>query len=107
LAAGQQRRSGGSMAGEGGTEVSRELKIRRSVLYRWRDGGSGASGSTEFRGGSPNSICPTKAQGCEGAVWSHDGHLRIAILGRKAGRSPSTRIPTNHRASRWAEALPA
>lgn len=25
------------LAGEGGTQLSRELKIRRSVLYRWRD----------------------------------------------------------------------
>jgi transposase-like protein len=87
------------LAGESGSQLSRELKIRRSVLYRWRDAYrlEGAAGLNRQPGRPPGRRLPTapdpealaaieQADASQSAAAAATAARRIAELERKIGQ---------------------
>ena len=71
------------LAGESGTQLSRELQVRRSVLYRWREAyrQHGAAGLNRQRGRPPGpGRRPATPRNADPAA------RRIAELERKVGQ---------------------
>jgi len=87
------------LAGESGTQLSRELQIRRGVLYRWRDAYrlEGAAGLNRQPGRPPGRRLPPapdaealaateQAAAAQSAAAAAAALRRIAELERKIGR---------------------
>lgn len=87
------------LAGESGTKLSRELQIRRSVLYRWRDAYrlEGAAGLNRQPGRPPGRRVPTapdpeapaaieQADAGQSAAAAAAAARRTAELERKIGQ---------------------